>query len=140
MSLQKYVRQLNPRDDTYVDPVNKIQTILKEAKMPAADWEKVICVAYNMKSGMSEEQAVESAQIDKWESKHQEGMSSGHKIVENAFSSFSGSMQHYGSDNGAVTPKWDEYFVKATGKPAGGSTLTPKTDMRLNNANISLKK
>ena len=31
MSLQKYVRQLNPRDDTYVDPVNKIQTILKEA-------------------------------------------------------------------------------------------------------------
>jgi len=140
LQLQKYVKQIRPRNESYIPHVDKIQSLLSEAKMPAADWEKVICVAYNMKNGMSEEEAVQSAQIDKWEPKHQEGMPAGHKIVENAFSSTSGNMIHYGSGSGAVTSKWDEYFIAATGKPAKGATLTPKTDMMLDNANISLKK
>ncbi len=114
--------------------------LLVEAKMPAADWEKVICVAYNMKGGISEEQAVKDAKIDEWKPKHQEGLPAGHKIIENAFNSTKGSMIHYGSGNGTVTSEWDEYFIKATGKPASGATLTPKTDMRLSDANISLKK
>ena len=38
------------------------------------------------------------------------------------------------------TSKWDEYFIAATGKPAKGATKTPKTDMILGSANISLKK
>ncbi|SVA69653.1 uncharacterized protein METZ01_LOCUS122507, partial [marine metagenome] len=62
MSLQKYVRQVKPRNESYVPPVEKVQIALKEAKMPAADWEKVICVAYNMKGGMSEEEAVQAAE------------------------------------------------------------------------------
>ena len=140
MSLQRYVKQLRPRNESYVPHVDRIQNLLTEAKMPAADWEKVICVAYNMKNGMSEDQAVQSAKIDKWEPKHQEGMPVGHKIVDNAFSSTKGNMIHYGSGNGAVTPKWDEYFIAATGKPAKGATLTPKTDMMVSKANISLKK
>ena len=140
MSLQKYVRQVKPRTENYIPPVDKIQSFLSEVKMPAADWEKVICVAYNMTDGMSEEQAVQAAEIDEWKPKHQEGLPAGHKIIENAFSSTKGNMIHYGSGNGAVTSKWDEYFIKYTGKPAQGATLTPKTDMRLSNANISLKK
>ena len=140
MSLQRYVSQLRPRNESYVPHVDRIQNLLSEAKMPAADWEKVICVAYNMKNGMSEEQAVQSAEIDKWEPKHQEGMPAGHKIVENAFSSTKGNMIHYGSGKGAVTSKWNNYFIEITGKPAKGATLTPKTDMMLDNANISLKK
>ena len=141
MNLQSYVRQVKPRNESYTPPVEKVQSLLAEVKMPAADWEKVICVAYNMKNDMSEEQAVQAAEIDEWKPKHQEGLPAGNKIVENAFGdSTKGNMLHYGSGSGSVTPKWDEYFVKATGKPAGGATLTPKTDMRLSNANISLKK
>jgi len=73
--------------------------------------------------------------------KHKTVLPAGHKIVENAFGgSTKGNMLHYGSGSGSVTAKWDEYFIKATGKKAGGPTLTPKTDMKLSNANISLKK
>ena len=116
------------------------QINLNEASITAADWEKVICVAYNMKGGMSEEQAVQAAKIDKWGANHQEQLDAGHRIIENAFKSTKGNMIHYGSGNGAVTPKWNEYFIAATGKPAKGATLTPKTDMMLNKAHISLKK
>ena len=141
MSLQQYVRQVRPRNESYIPPVDKIQSLLAEVKMPAADWEKVICVAYNMKNGMSEEEAVEAAEIDEWKPKHKTVLPAGHKIVENAFGgSTKGNMLHYGSGSGSVTAKWDEYFIKATGKKAGGPTLTPKTDMKLSNANISLKK
>jgi len=140
LNLQQYVRQVKPRNESYTPPVDKIQSFLAEASMPAADWEKVICVAYNMKSGISEEEAVQAAEIDEWKPKHQAGLPSGHEIVKNAFSSTEGNMIHFGSGNSRVTSEWDDYFIKATGKPAGGPTLTPKTDMRLSNANISLKK
>ena len=130
-----------PVREDYIPLVEKVQNYLSEASMPAADWEKVICVAYNMKNGMSEEDAVQNAEIDKWQPKHQQVLSIGHEIVRNAFSkSTKGNMIHFGAGSSSVTPEWDEYFIKATGKPAAGATLTPKTDMRLSRANISLKK
>ena len=47
MSLQGYLRQVKPRlTESHVPHVDRIQNLLYEAKMPAADWEKVICVAY----------------------------------------------------------------------------------------------
>jgi len=61
MSLRKSVRQLRPIQENFTAPVDKVQSFLSEAKMPAADWEKVICVAYNMKSGLSEEDAISAA-------------------------------------------------------------------------------
>ena len=84
MNLQSYVRQVKPRNESYTPPVEKVQSLLAEVKMPAADWEKVICVAYNMKNDMSEEQAVQAAEIDEWKPKHQEGLPAGNKIVATA--------------------------------------------------------
>ena len=141
MSLQQYVRQVKPRNESYIPPVDKIQNFLTEAKMLAADWEQVIAVAYNMTSGMSKEQAITSAELKEWKTKYEEVLPVGLKIVENSFGkSPKGKMLHYGQSSGTISKGWDEYFIKYTGKPAVYPTSTPKTDMMLSNANISLKK
>ncbi len=141
MSLQPYVRQLNPRNESYTPPVDKIQNFLAEASMLAADWEQVIAVAYNMTSGMSKEQAISSADLKEWKPKYNGVLSVGLKIVQNSFGkSTKGKMLHYGQASGTISEGWDEYFIKYTGKPAVYPTNTPKTDMILSNANISLKK
>ncbi|SVD45947.1 uncharacterized protein METZ01_LOCUS398801, partial [marine metagenome] len=43
--LQKYVKQLNPRDETYVPHVDKIQVIKESYKKAALDMEEVIVYA-----------------------------------------------------------------------------------------------
>ena len=140
MSLRKSVRQLRPIQENFTAPVDKVQSFLSEAKMPAADWEKVICVAYNMKSGLSEEDAISAAEISEFKPKHQEVLPIGQKIVENSFGNPSNIMTHYGQGKGTLTKEWDNYFIKMTGKSASSPTKTPKTDMKLTGKNISLKK
>ena len=61
--LRKYVRQLNPIQENYIAPIDKVQSYLTESSLTAADWEQVICVAYNIKGGMSEEDAISAADI-----------------------------------------------------------------------------
>ena len=80
MSLNRYVRQLNPIQENKVNYVDKVQYII-EQKMPAADWEKVICVAYNMSGGMSEEEAISAAEISEFKPKHKEALPVGVDIV-----------------------------------------------------------
>ena len=140
MHLRKYVRQVRPIQENKIAPVNKIQN-LYEQKMPAADWEKVICVSYNMKGGMSEKDAISAAEISEFKPKHKEALPVGEKIVENAFGKIPPNvMTHYGQGQGTLTDAWDGYFIKYTGKTASAPTKTPKTDMRLSGKNISLKK
>ena len=45
MPLQSYVKQLRPRDETYVPHVDKIQVIKETYKQAAYDMEKVIVSA-----------------------------------------------------------------------------------------------
>ena len=140
MSLRGYVRQLKPRTENYIPPVDRVQDLL-ESKMVAADWEQVIAVAYNMTSGMSKEQAISSAELKEWKPKYEEVLPVGLKIIENSFGkSPSNIMVHYGQGQGTLTKEWDDYFVKMTGKSASSPTKTPKTDMKLPGKNISLKK
>ena len=140
MSLNRYVRQLNPIQENKVNYVDKVQYII-EQKMPAADWEKVICVAYNMSGGMSEEEAISAAEISEFKPKHKEALPVGVDIVKNAFGKPpSNTMIHYGQGQGKISKGWDSYFIKYTGKPAAFPTNTPKTDMMLSGKNISLKK
>ena len=140
MPLQKYVRQLRPIQESYVDHVEQVQNLF-EGKLTAADWEKVICVAYNMSKGMSEEESISAADINEFKPKHKDALPIGEKIVENSFGNDpSGVMKHYGQGSGTLTKKWDNYFIKMTGKSASSPTKTPKTDMILGSANISLKK
>jgi len=140
-NLNHYVRQLRPRTESYTPPVDKIQSYLAEASMPAADWEKVICVAYNIKTGLSEKEAITSSEISEWKPKHEAVLSVGQQIVENSFGNNPPNiMTHYGQGQGTLTKEWDNYFIKLTGKSASSPTKTPKTDMKLPGKNISLKK
>ena len=45
MSLQPYVRQLNPRNESYTPPVDKVQVIKETYKKAAFDMEEVIVAA-----------------------------------------------------------------------------------------------
>ena len=225
MSLQQYVRQVRPRNESYIPPVDKIQNFLTEGfnygistpedidKLPdnfnkdevkkllellmslgwfgipiaadtnvgklkirnptpaqwkqiktwqkdnwsgknliqgkgsverditAADWEKIICVAYNIKTGMTQEDAISNGDVDKWDSVFDERLPVGSAIVEKSFGkSPSGVMKHYGRGTGKLTKEWDDYFIKMTKKSASAPTKTPKTDMMIGKKHISLKK
>ena len=49
-------------------------------------------------------------------------------------------MEHFGSGSAKLNPRWDKYFIDATGKSAPSTTRIPKTDMYIGNQHISLKK
>lgn len=106
-----------------------------------AEWEVIICVAYNMKSqGVSKNEAIALAEA-KWKPDYESAMDMGHKMVENAFGKNpKGVMKHFGSDNVNLTKEWDQFFLDATGSSAPTPTRTPKTDMYIGNQRISLKK
>ena len=66
MSLQKYVRQVRPRNESYTPPIDKIQSFLTEASAAdATNGEKAICFAYNhFIKEMPEEEALKVAKIE----------------------------------------------------------------------------
>ncbi len=140
MSLRRSMEQLRPARTQKVDLQEKVQQILLTEGLTAAQWEQVICVAYNMSTGLTQAQAISKGQVTLEQSKIKANLKVGKKIVENAFKSTSGVMQHYGSGTNDLTSGWEDYFVKYTGKPAATPTKTPKTDMKLGKKNISLKK
>ncbi len=106
-----------------------------------ADWEKIICVAYNMLSkNVTKDEAAKLAEISKYPDNLHLKINTGFDIVKTGFKSINGIMKHYGSDKSELTNEWDEFFIKSTGNPAGPSTKTPKTDMFINTQRISLKK
>lgn len=109
--------------------------------LKGADWEVVICVAYNMASQkVGKNEALQLAEAN-WKSIYDGAMDVGHKLVEDAFGKNpKGVMKHFGSDSVSLTKEWDQYFLNATGKSAPSSTKTPKTDMYIGNQKISLKK
>jgi len=111
-------------------------------KISAAEYEKIICVAYNMVSnGMEEKEAIKKAGISSFPDKLSKSIPLGIKIVNNAFPKAGGSMYHYGAGSGKITAEWNQYFINTTGKPATASTGTPKTDMFTDKSiDISLKK
>ena len=123
--------------------MKKFKEYITEAKKPTgAEFESIICVAYNMASkGVDKEKAIEISDTKWKEEKFDPWMEVGQKIVENSFGSNpSGEMKHYGASSASLTDKWEDYFVQTTGKKASASTKTPKTDMYIGNQHISLKK
>jgi len=121
--------------------IKKESLVESKGEVPkGAEFENIICVAYNMKSlNQDKEKAIKSAETS-WKPLYDNWMEVGDKIVKNSFSKTTGTMKHFGSGNATLTSKWDSYFIATTGKPAGGSTKTPKTDMYIGKQNISLKK
>ena len=48
-NLNHYVRQLRPRTESYIDPVDRVQNILTEAKMDATKFEGNLLIAMGAK-------------------------------------------------------------------------------------------
>ena len=105
-----------------------------------AEWEEVICIAYNMAKGMTKDKAMSSAGISNLKEKLEGFIPVGSEIVKNAFGNPKGTMEHYGAGTANLNKQWDKWFVQTTGKPAQASTKTPKTDMYIGAQHISLKK
>ena len=62
------------------------EQLLTEAFPSGAQWEQIICVAYNMKAkGVTKVRAIELAGIDSWNSRFDAYMPKGKQIVNNAF-------------------------------------------------------
>jgi hypothetical protein len=109
-----------------------------------AQWERILCTAYNMKNGDLERAAATAKagiDKDKWKDHWVKGgwLSKGHKIIKNTSGLTGFPMKHYGSDTVTLTTKWSEYFTDI-GLKVHSSTKTPKTDMILGGMRISLKK
>ena len=117
------------------------EQLLSEAFPSGAQWEKIICVAYNMKSnGVTKDKAIKLAGVDGWKPEFNPYVKKANQIVNSAFSSPKGVMQHYGSGSASLSRRWNDYFIQTTGKDATAPTKTPKTDMYIGGQHISLKK
>ena len=123
-----------------------------------ADWEMILCMAYNMSTGKSPDDAMSSAEIvkAKWTklmgkvSSEEEVMKIAEDIIK-VVPSKNSVMVHYGASNALASDAWNGYYadvrrmeVNADGKLAKKmpyTTRTPKTDMYLQSGEyISLKK
>ncbi len=117
--LQKYVKQLNPRDESYIPHVDKIQTIKETYKQAAYDMEEVIVAAAGGPA----------FETDSFSNSKEVGK----KIVTDLKLTGVGKMP---ANTYPATARWAEYFKP--GKPKG-ATLTPKTDFFIGSKRISLK-
>lgn len=139
-------------------------------KITAADWEKVIVVANNLKLTPDEmntvikmglEGAITGGKVENWKErfggaiengkvknwkKQFEGtmLTAGLKIVDKLSTELKDqTMIHYGANKTetGLTEAWDGYFKTMTDKSAPSATKIPKTDMYIgDDINISLKK
>ena len=134
--LQPFVRQVRPRNESYIPPVEKIQSFLTESSTSdATNGEKAICFAYNhFIQGMDEEEALSKAGIEtlppaaKWATL----VATGKAVVEDSSFGSRGDFLIHAGTSSAKT-----YYAK----PA--SDTTSKSDLYINDntkQNISLKK
>ena len=135
--LQKYVRQVKPRNESYIPPVEKIQSFLTESSTSdATNGEKAICFAYNhFIKEMDEKEALSKAGIEKLpaDKKWKALIEIGKKVVE-----------HESFKDG----KRGDFLIHAGTSTAPtnykrGSDKTSKSDLYISNTNtqnISLKK
>tara|TARA_B110000902_G_scaffold18267_1_gene21070 strand:+ start:168 stop:1742 length:1575 start_codon:yes stop_codon:yes gene_type:complete len=133
--LRKYVRQLRPLQEKYVAPIDKVQSFLTEADTgKATKSEQAIVVAYNMKKGMSEEEAYKTGEIPdaEWKKVNASLKKDGKAIVD-SMPDVGDYLVHYGRGSA------DNYFGKNYKLPA--KDTTPKTDLYSNTGRaFSLKK
>ena len=126
MSLQQYVQQVRPRNESYIPPVDKIQNFLAEggSTAGATEMEAHIVIAYN--GGYEKAQDTYGVTSESYEaSKHISEKIA--KSIQKKTKAPKNSMIHFGKGNGKMIKWWK-------GK------ATPKTDLYSNDGtNISLK-
>jgi hypothetical protein len=126
MSLQQYVRQVKPRNESYNPPVDKVQSFLTEggSTAGATEMEAHIVIAYN--GGY--ENAPETYDVGPISYEESKDISEAiAKDIQNKTGASPNSMIHFGKGNGKMIDWW-------TGN------ATPKTDLySTDGINISLK-
>jgi len=123
MSLRKYVRQLNPVQENYIAPVEKVQNLLTEADTgKATKSEQAIVVAYNIKKGMSEEEAYKKGGIPdaEWE-KVDDSLKANGKAIVDSMEDVGNYLIHYGRGSA------QNYF--GINYKLSAKDTTPKTDL-----------
>ena len=126
MPIRKFVRQVRPIEESYIPPVEKVQSFLSEADTgKATKSEQAIVVAYNMKKGMSEVEAYQKGQIpDKEWAKVNDSLKKDGEAIVASMSDVGDYLIHFGRGSA------DNYFAKNYKLPA--SDTTPKTDLYSN--------
>jgi hypothetical protein len=130
--LQKYVRQLKPRNESYTPPVDKIQNFLTESDTETATrMEQAIVVGYNIHKNMSEDEALKQAGISSEEWKKAKTIlgTSGIKQGADIASQLTAGkhMVHTGRGKDKPTNYYGANKPKGLGYDAGN--ITPKTDI-----------
>ena len=135
MSFQKYVHQLNPRQESRIDHVERVQNLLSESKLKAEDYEAAIVIGWhkihNMKLNPSSSGI--SSKVMKVLEKEPMALEAGERIAEKIakhFSNAGAKAEQYGRAKSKLTSFW---------KGFGASDTTPKTDILIGDKRLSLK-
>jgi hypothetical protein len=129
MSLQKYVRQVKPRNESYIPPVDKVQNLLESSTKAAKEMEYVLVHAAGGKPE-SDYGALTPYALKKFDS----ALDLGKHIIDSIgmTDKTGGWMQDTGK---ITTKKWSNGDSQWT-----GGNATPKTDIVLGVKKVSLKK
>ena len=138
MPIRKYVHQIRPIQEDYIEhiePVDKIQNYLTEAKTGGATYEVGIIMGWHNIVGKKYNQS--DAQVSNKNQKKVKDyhIKTGENVVKNLIRlkpdiKTASSATHSGSGSVNLTSEWSKY---------GATNKTPKTDLIIGKYNISLK-
>ena len=137
MALQKYIRQLRPIQESYVDHVDRVQTLLTESKTTQDLVEKTISVEFNRLKGHSD--PIKAANLDEkdYKSIDKEFVETGVKVAKNLVSEYSAIkiLKHFGRKGDDKENQYKTLYPELNVKNA-----TAKTDIGDGDKfNLSLK-
>jgi hypothetical protein len=134
MALQKYVRQLRPIQENYVDHVEQVQDLF-EGKVKAEDYEAAIVIGWhkNNKTKFKLSSSGISDKVYKTVTNNPQALDAGEKMAQQIakhFSNAGAKAEQYGRAKSTLTSFWKSF---------GASDTTPKTDILIGNKRLSLK-
>ena len=134
MGLQPYVKQLRPRNESYVPHVDKVQNLLVEG-LKAEDYEAAIVIGWHKIHEMKLNPASSgiSSKVLKVLEKEPLALEAGERIAEKIakhFRNAGAKAEQYGRAKSKLTSFWKSF---------GTSDTTPKTDILIGNKRLSLK-
>ena len=134
MALQKYVRQLRPIQENYVDHVEQVQDLF-EGKVKAEDYEAAIVIGWhkNNKTKLKLSSSGISDKVYKAVTNNPQVLVAGEKMAQQIakhFGNAGAKAEQYGRAKSSLTSFWKSF---------GASDTTPKTDILIGNKRLSLK-
>ena len=134
MALQKYVRQLRPIQEKYVDHVEQVQDLF-EAKIKAEDYEAAIVIGWHENNGVKFNLSSSgiSPKVYKTVMSNPQALDAGKKMAQQIakhFGNAGAKAEQYGRAKSSLTSFWKSF---------GASDTTPKTDILIGDKRLSLK-